>query len=169
MHRQNQQIELSLQITISSNRFNLAHLEINIPATTVRCSSSKQTDKRKHAEPANKSWTGGAREGREEDETEGEDYLRGGEGRARIEEEGDRWMGLCFRLVGLSLLAFQVHSLLVWIGLDVRVGHILGSTGRTRLPCSSGGPHFVLNWTTICHWHADQAKIRDLLKKKKQT
>jgi hypothetical protein len=70
-------------------------------------------------------------------------------------------MGLCFRLVGWlvsftsraqPLHAFQVHALLVWAGLDIRAGHILGSTGPTRLPCRSGGLHFVLNWTTICHW-----------------
>jgi hypothetical protein len=60
-----------------------------------------------------------------------------------------------------AALAFQVHALLVWVGPDVRVGHILCSTGPTRLPCCSGGPHFVLNWTTICHWHADQEKIRE--------
>jgi hypothetical protein len=80
MHRQNQQIELSLQITISSKRFNLAHLEINIPATTVRVFLVQTNRQKKHAEPANKSRTGGAREGREE--VEGEDYLQGGEGRS---------------------------------------------------------------------------------------
>jgi hypothetical protein len=100
--------------------------------------------------------------------TEWGGFRRGRDERGANRRRGDRSMGLWLRLVGRlvgftsgAALAFQVHALLVWVGPDVRVGHILCSTGPTRLPCCSGGPHFVLNWTTICHWHAEQEKIRE--------